>query len=672
MTSLTRIRPSLRRAAFVAALGALLAPATAGAAVHAQASAKKKKAKAPVVTSVRPMQVQIGQTLEIRGKYFIRGRNKNSVVFKRDGGKAVFVKAGVGTTKLLRVNVPAKLEKEFTKVGTGVVPTRFRVRVLAKKFGKRFTKLSRSPVISLPAAALPPGFVESLPDGDCDNDGSKNRYDGDDDNDGLADGTEQSLNLNPCMADTDSDGVEDRFEFDCDHNGVLNRDEGDDDKDMLPDGQEQSIGTNPCSSDTDGDRVPDGYEYQSARDLNDDEHQQPNDYLPYPGKRPYPNPLFADAGVDYDGDTLTLGEEYALWQYVGNRTLTPLSYSDGEQYSVSSRITSGPDAGRRQPTLVASTYNKRQAFIDWTLQNGYRQVELQDAPPWWDVAERNTYGLFDVDRRNGESTSELYYNDIDGDGYLSDNERDEDADGLTNYDESHGRMLLAYWNSCYAGEKPYHTAYAGTDLVDPDSDGDGVRDGADDQDHDDIPNLDELSRIAASGLDDRKKGRDCQPKEGLGGGNFSVGGGPLPDGAVVVTFVNELGDRDVAQMTASGAGLTGGTAPAVSVDTIRQGGGGVDEQQSVTITGGPTGGGFTLTLAGRTTPLLAYNAGTATVEAALKELVPGDDSNHPNAFGRVNPFNPCLPYRSSRTCPKAVDASTGAPFDDSLNWASLQ
>ena len=39
--------------------------------------------------------------------------------------------------------------------------------------------------------------------------------------------------------------------------------------------------------------MEDGYEYQSAKDLNDDEHQQPNKDLPYPGKRPYPNALFA-------------------------------------------------------------------------------------------------------------------------------------------------------------------------------------------------------------------------------------------------------------------------------------------------------------------------------------------------------------------------------------------
>jgi hypothetical protein len=576
MTSFARIRPSLRRAAFVAALGVLMAPATAGAAVHAQASAKKKKAKAPVVTSIRPMSVEIGQTLDIRGKYFIRGRYRNTVAFKRDGGKAIFVKAKVGTTKLLRVTVPKKLEKELTKVGTSVVPTRFRVRILTKKFGKKFTKLTRSPLIAPKSAALPPGYVESLPDGDCDNDGQKNRVDADDDNDSLTDTTEASLNLNPCKADTDEDGVEDRFEFDCDRNGVLNRDEADDDKDLLTDGQEQAIGTNPCASDSDGDSVQDGYEFQSAVDLNDDEHQQPNASLPYPGKRPYPNALFADAGVDYDGDTLTLGEEYSLWSRFGPHTLSPLNYSDGEQYSISTRIASGPDAGRRKPTLVASTYNKRNDFINWAIDHGYRDVELQDGDPWWDVDERNTYGLFNVNRSapgdeagdnsRGESPSELYYNDIDGDGYLSDNERDEDADGLTNYDESHGRMFKPYWDSCYSVEQTYYIPYHGTDLADADTDGDGVFDGADDQDHDDIPNLMELSRVAASG----------GLYDGLGRCKVNPDRPKYPD------------------------------------------------------------------------------------------------TNHPNAYGRVNPFNPCLPYRKSRTCPMAVNDGTGAPFDGSTDWYSLQ
>ncbi len=284
---------------------------------------------------------------------------------------------------------------------------------------------------------------------------------------------------------------------------------------------------------------------------------------------------------------------------------------------------------------------------------------------------RNTYWLFDHDRSGPpESDSELYYNDLDGDTWLSDDERDEDADGLSNYDETHGRMNPGYWASCYTLEKPFQTGYAGTDVADADSDGDGVRDGADDQDHDDIPNVNELSRIAASHLDDRKK--TCQPKDGLGGGNFSVGGGPLPDAAAVVTFVNERGNRNVPQMSAS-ASLTGGTSPAITVDTIRDGGGGVDEQQSVTITGSPTAGSFTLTFEGKTTPQLAFNSDRAAVEAALNALVPADpDSNHPTAYGRVNPFNPCLPATFSRTCPRYHNSETGAPFDGSPNWHSLQ
>ncbi len=124
---------------------------------------------------------------------------------------------------------------------------------------------------------------------------------------------------------------------------------------------------------------------------------------------------------------------------------------------------------------------------------------------------RDLLRVLDLDRSGGapEATatgfyrrSEAGYYDLDDNGVVSDDERDEDADGLTNYDESHGRMLPSYWAERYPGEVPYYIAYKGTDLVDADSDGDGVRDGADDQDHDDLHNLAELSRNAASGHTD--------------------------------------------------------------------------------------------------------------------------------------------------------------------------
>ena len=46
----------------------------------------------------------------------------------------------------------------------------------------------------------------------------------------------------------------------------------------------------------------------------------------------------------------------------------------------------------------------------------------------------------------------------------------------------------------YKAETAYPMVYDGVSPADADSDGDGVRDGADDQDHDDVPNYLELSR----------------------------------------------------------------------------------------------------------------------------------------------------------------------------------
>jgi hypothetical protein len=515
MTSFARIRPSLRRAAFMAALGALMVPATAGASVHAQASAKKKKAKAPVVTRVAPMQVAIGQKLEIRGRHFRRGRNKNSVVFRRDGGKAIFVKADVGTRKLLRLTVPAKLKPALATRNGAPVPTRFRIRVLAKKFGKRFTRASRSPIIGPelpPTPATPP---RATADGDCDG------------------------------------------------NGVKNGVQPDDDNDLLDDETELRIKTDGCKPDSDGDGVTDGYEYQSAQDLNDDEYQVAQTVLPYPEKRPYPNALFADAGTDYDGDSLTLQDEFELWKaFRDHQGLDPLIYSDGNQYSVYNR---GPDGRRpgpvRSPAL--DPFNKQADFLAWAFgRAGYGNVWIGGNS--YDIRDSNRNGsVSSAPETNGVEPdyyrAERQYFDFDFDGKLSDDERDEDADGLTNFDESTGRMQPSYWTGCYGKEKAFGVPYAGTSLVDSDTDGDGVRDGADDQDHDDIPNLMELSRNAATG---RHLG------EGCGGDNTES---PTP------------------------------------------------------------------------------------------------------AFGRVNPFNPCLPDWTSRTCTRhPVLEGASAPFDDSPHYHVLQ
>jgi hypothetical protein len=197
---------------------------------------------------------------------------------------------------------------------------------------------------------------------------------------------------------------------DCDKDGNPNPTDNDDDGDFLPDSIEEEARTNPCVADSDGDKLLDGWEYLSALDLN-------HNALPYPGKRPYPNALFPDAGVDHDGDGLWAWAEHLVWWKGGHKY--PLDYSDGNQ---------------------------------------------QTAP---------------------EPTGDFIWNDWDFDGILSDDERDFDRDGIANIYE-----LRSYdW-------KPWEPSFPGTltpDWLDPDTDGDGVLDGWDDQDHDDISNIEEFS-----------------------------------------------------------------------------------------------------------------------------------------------------------------------------------
>jgi hypothetical protein len=498
----------------VPALVAGLLPA----AVQAQA------AKKPKVTKVSPMRVKVGQTLTIRGGVFKSRARSNTVIF-RVGARSIFVKPRRASRRKLVIKLPKSLDRLMRRNSAGrQTPTRFTLQVAAGRFSKR-TSRRLSPVI-VPSTgtglnspgATGPGAALGPPD--CDGDGV------------------------PDSADTSSDD------------------------DLLGDGFERGIGTDPCKNDTDGDGVHDGYEYKSAVDLNDDEFQDPSSSLPYPGKRPYPNALDpTDGNLDYDGDSLTSREEQSLWNLAVSqgavRTLSPLDYSAGEQYSRNARNAQG----RRVPNLAAAGYAKQQDFLNWASASGYRQVMLSNGPPWYSHGVTSSpYGLLDFNRSGAESGGELLYYNFDGDPWLSDDERDEDADGLTNYDESHGRATPLYWSSCYDEERPYYVAYAGTSLVQSDSDGDGVRDGADDQDHDDIPNVLELSRFAASGLDDSKPGFPCTPADGLP---------QYPD------------------------------------------------------------------------------------------------PNHAGAYGRVNPFNPCLPATWSRTCTRFVDENTGAPFDGSLDWLSL-
>jgi len=76
-------------------------------------------------------------------------------------------------------------------------------------------------------------------------------------------------------------------------------------------------------------------------------------------------------------------------------------------------------------------------------------------------------------------------------------------------------------------------------------------------------------------------------------------------GPYTVTFGGALAFTNVAEMTASGAGLTGGTTPAVAI---------------ATVTAGVAYDSFTLTYSGQTTSAIFWDASAANVTSALEAL----------------------------------------------------
>jgi hypothetical protein len=99
------------------------------------------------------------------------------------------------------------------------------------------------------------------------------------------------------------------------------------------------------------------------------------------------------------------------------------------------------------------------------------------------------------------------YLDLDRNGTLSDDEKDADGDGLGNWIEIH--FLDNKWPRTASAVKPDPNVKP-LDYLDPDSDGDGIPDGADDQDHDGLSNLTEITSTMSDPLD------PCDPNHGSG------------------------------------------------------------------------------------------------------------------------------------------------------------
>ena len=221
---------------------------------------------------------------------------------------------------------------------------------------------------------------------------------------------------------------------DIDSDGIPNAQDDDADGDGLSNAVEASIGTNPLMADTDRDGISDAFEYNSALDLN-------KNYLPYPYKRPYPNPLDgSDANQDFDQDGLTQNEEFHFWlaasctDHSASKATTatcnltpPMAYSDGKQASDPLSIVRD---GERDAD--------GDGLSNWTEAHG-----PLSGPEWWDA-------------------------------YMAVEEN---------------RCASDYVETTYPGPK-----YLGLDPAERDTDGDGVWDGADDIDHDGYTNQQEQTR----------------------------------------------------------------------------------------------------------------------------------------------------------------------------------
>jgi len=96
----------------------------------------------------------------------------------------------------------------------------------------------------------------------------------------------------------------------------------------------------------------------------------------------------------------------------------------------------------------------------------------------------------------------------------------------------------------------------------------------------------------------------------------------LPTDSIVIEFTGNLAGTDVDDLVTNSTNLQGDTA---DVTETKKGTKAINEEQTVTITGSPTGGTFTLTYGIETTGTMGYSASAVQIEAALEALTAIDD-----------------------------------------------
>jgi hypothetical protein len=400
-------------------------------------AATKKKAPAPQITRVQPMRVSVGSVLTITGNRFKTVARKNTVIFRSASGRTALVKPRRATSKKLVVVVSASVARLLDVANSRQQPTRLKLRVLAGTFSK-FTPRRLSPVVT------GAGSGDGTPGG------------------GGGGGTPPV-----CNSSSDHDG------------------------DLLANSLELQIGTDPCLADTDSDGMSDGWEYYSAKDLN-------VKAVPYPGKRPFPNALDPQDGsdstkscssstwscYDFDGDGLTTLEEYRAWRYTGSGLdmsrqgvglESVLAYSDGTKFSRASDVPAAPvwrspQYGQPAPSQpFPATYDFGMYSDPAVYRDDERDADQDGISNW-------------LESSRGPGHAEYWG------GYWAVQQRNVEGWAKKSYCEPASSQRPGVFT-----ERPF----ADLDLADPDVDGDNLLDGEDDQDNDDFNNITEIYEVVS-------------------------------------------------------------------------------------------------------------------------------------------------------------------------------
>ncbi|QUR94809.1 Ig-like domain-containing protein [Macrococcoides canis] len=329
-----------------------------------------------------------------------------------------------------------------------------------------------------------PDIVEkpTTPPVDTDGDGIPDDVDTDDDNDGVNDSDEEAAGLDPKNPDTDGDGIKDGAE-DTDGDGINNDDESVDSGTTITDEDGDGVAdiVDPATKllDTDGDGNPDVTDTDDDNDGVNDSDEEAAGLDP---KNP-----------DTDGDGIKDGAEDTDGDGINN---------DDESVDSGTTITDEDGDG------VADIVDPATKLLDTDGDGNPDVTDTDDDNDGVNDSDEEAAGL---DPKNPDTDGDGIKDgaeDTDGDGINNDDESvdsgttitDEDGDGVADIvdpatkpldTDGDGNPDVTDTDDDNDGVNDSDEEAAGLDPKNPDTDGDGIKDGAEDTDGDGINNDDE-------------------------------------------------------------------------------------------------------------------------------------------------------------------------------------